>query len=371
MTLTLIALSVIDIVALLMLVGLLTKENLLNDHLKRYFKYSVHITIIIIINETGTFLVDNQGSGYKSFNEIFNVIGFLLTPLVPLLLIEIFSANVLKKNKYILIPTLINTLVVILSPWFGFIFKISSANVYERGNLFFIFIFVYVFNIGALAYVAWLNGRKRFFPIKWKILGLALFTLVGTTLQLIMPTVISSWHTATLALFLLYLLLSQFEASFDVLTGLFNRQAFESSIRTLSYKKDYSVVLVDINNFKETNDVYGHDTGDLALKEISEVIKKAFGNKLNGYRIGGDEICILFRSNDKKILKDHLGYIIDELDIQRKKHVWLPTISFGYAINDGAESTSFQTVYKQADKQMYLYKAKQKQEQKKNKSTIF
>ncbi|MCD4827017.1 MAG: GGDEF domain-containing protein [Acholeplasmataceae bacterium] len=362
MTLTLIALATIDIVALLMLIGLLRKENLLTDQFKKFFKYSVFIAIFIITNETGSYLVNNQSVGLKPLNEIFNVVGFALSPLVPLLLIEIFGENVIKRNKYIVIPTIVNAIASILSPWFGFIFHVSTLNVYERGNLFFIFVLVYITNIAILSYVAWLNGKERFFPIKWKILGLALFTLVGSSVQLILPNVLVTWHCVTLALFLLYLLLSEYDASFDALTNLYNRQAFENATKMLNHKKDFSVVLIDINNFKETNDIYGHDTGDLALKETSEVIKKAFGNKLNGYRIGGDEICIIFRSSDEKMLKKHLVEMSTELELKRKKHFWMPTISYGYSINDGVESTTFQEVYKKADQYMYLQKAKQKQE---------
>ncbi|BCR36260.1 GGDEF domain-containing protein [Mariniplasma anaerobium] len=362
MNLTLIAQYATDIIALLMLLGLLTKENLLNLHSKRFFKYSIFLTIIIIIAELGSLAVDNQGSSLKPLNQMFNIVGFSLTPLIPLMLIELFSQNVLKKHKFVFIPSILNAIAVLLSPWFGWIYKINIDNQYERGSLFIIFVVVYIINILVLSHIVWLSGRKRFFPIKWKILGLSLFTIVGTCIQLILPEVISSWHVVTLALFLLFILLSVFENSFDALTGLFNRLAFEKATSTLSYKKPYTIILIDINHFKKTNDEHGHDTGDLALKEIAEVIKNSISYELNGYRIGGDEFSLILETRDEIIISDYLNTIKCGLDERRKNNKMLPTISIGYSIHNGKKSLSFQDVYREADKHMYEDKKEQKKD---------
>lgn len=360
MDLTLITQYTTDIIALLMLFGLLTKENLLKTHIKRFFKYSIYLTIIIILAEMGSLVIDNQASSLKPINELFNIIGFSLTPLIPLMLTELFSQNVFKKNKYIFIPSIINALAVMLSPWLGWIYKINIDNQYERGSLFIIFVLTYIFNIIVLTYIVYLNGKKRYFPIKWKIFGLALFTVVGTCIQLVIPEIISSWHVVTLALFLLYIVLSEFENSFDALTGLFNRLAFEKATSALSYKKPYSLVLIDINHFKKTNDIHGHDKGDVALKEIAEVFKNSIGYKLNGYRIGGDEFSLILETRDEAIIANYLNAIKNNLHERSKKNAVLPTISIGYSIHDGNKSLTFKEVYREADKLMYEDKKAQK-----------
>jgi diguanylate cyclase (GGDEF)-like protein len=360
MDLTLIAQYMTDVVALLMLLGLLTYENLLKQHLKKFLKYSVFLTIIIILAELGSLAVDNQRISLIFLNHLFNIIGFSLTPLIPLVLMEIFSKDILKTYKCIYIPSIFNALAVFISPWLGWIYDVNSANQYERGSLFVIFILVYIINILILIHIVWLNGQKRFFPIKWKIIGLSLFTIVGTSIQLFLPEVISSWHVVTLAIFLLFILLSDFENSFDGLTGLFNRRAFEKSTASLSYKKPYSLILIDINHFKKTNDTHGHDTGDLALKEISDVFKKSIGHKLNGYRIGGDEFSIILGTRDESKVIKCLNSIKFDLYERRKKNPVLPTISVGYSIHDGSKSLTFKQIYKVADKLMYEDKEAQR-----------
>lgn len=94
----------------------------------------------------------------------------------------------------------------------------------------------------------------------------------------------------------------------DVLTGLENRLNFEEILeRTIQSskidKKMFTLIFLDLDNFKYVNDAFGHDCGDILLKEVAERLKKVIRNReivshtrLNDYsisRLGGDEFAIL------------------------------------------------------------------------------
>lgn len=84
----------------------------------------------------------------------------------------------------------------------------------------------------------------------------------------------------------------------DYLTGLYNRRyLFESGVNfyTDSKKKfkRFSVGLIDIDDFKEVNDTYGHDVGDMVLRKVSVILQTHFRDRDIVLRFGGDEFCVL------------------------------------------------------------------------------
>ncbi len=90
----------------------------------------------------------------------------------------------------------------------------------------------------------------------------------------------------------------QRQAITDELTGLFNRRYFENRlteeiVRYSRYGKPFSVLFLDMDNFKNYNDGYGHRAGDSLLREISQIIKKVVRKIDLCFRYGGDEFAII------------------------------------------------------------------------------
>jgi len=83
----------------------------------------------------------------------------------------------------------------------------------------------------------------------------------------------------------------------DSLTGLSNRYYFNKHLNKHLNKadpdKEFSLVLLDIDNFKNVNDVYGHATGDELLKAFADILKSTLPQNVLFARIGGDEFAIL------------------------------------------------------------------------------
>ncbi|MGL4970956.1 MAG: diguanylate cyclase, partial [Cetobacterium sp.] len=82
----------------------------------------------------------------------------------------------------------------------------------------------------------------------------------------------------------------------DSLTGVGNRHAYDKEIRKIFDEKikEYSMALLDVDFLREINNELGHSQGDIALKEVTKVIKKSGLEKI--YRIGGDEFAFLIEN---------------------------------------------------------------------------
>ncbi len=84
----------------------------------------------------------------------------------------------------------------------------------------------------------------------------------------------------------------------DGLTGMINRRALTDSLayevdRARRYHSELAIILCDIDNFKEINDTYGHDTGDRALQTLSSTLKTILRNSDIAGRYGGDEFMLI------------------------------------------------------------------------------
>ncbi len=87
-------------------------------------------------------------------------------------------------------------------------------------------------------------------------------------------------------------------AATDGLTGLFNRRTFENLLsrefqRASRHRREFSLALVDVDDFKKFNDSYGHPAGDQALASLGEAIRRSIRSTDLASRYGGDEMVII------------------------------------------------------------------------------
>lgn len=96
---------------------------------------------------------------------------------------------------------------------------------------------------------------------------------------------------------------SSFSASHDFLTGLANRRLlFDQLSHAVAYSKRNdscgALIMIDLDNFKPVNDCYGHEAGDLLLKEMARRIKQCVRDVDTVARVGGDEFVVLLSQVD-------------------------------------------------------------------------
>lgn len=96
-------------------------------------------------------------------------------------------------------------------------------------------------------------------------------------------------------------------ATTDALTGLFNRVGMYERIRQfmnedagIHIQNGVGVMFIDLDNFKQYNDTFGHDIGDVVLREMADIFKKAVGKEGFVSRHGGDEFIIILSTADKE-----------------------------------------------------------------------
>lgn len=346
----------IDIAALICLMWLTYSSTALNSNRKTPFLFGLILTLIVIVCEAGTLLAGKGSFDLRSLNILNNTLGFALTPIIPIVITFVTNKNMLLRHKILLLPTLIGVMAAVLSPLFGFIFYVDSSNQYFRGDYYFIFIASYYINLLFLFLSTLELTRKYNYPVLLKLIVLSLFVIIGTSVQLIVPTIYSTWHCVTLALFLFFLLISEFDSSFDILTGLYNRAAFEKAIKRLNPKSQISVIVFDIDDFKFINDTYGHVYGDTVIKDVAGIIREVFHKDFNCYRLGGDEFYLLGKETTEERLEELLRTFTNLLAEKRREGKSLPTVSYGYSISREGERLDFNKILKETDAQMYYYK---------------
>jgi len=152
------------------------------------------------------------------------------------------------------------------------------------------------------------------------------------------------------------------ESITDFLTGVFTRREFNKKIKDLNAiynksKKDFSIAYIDLDHFKNVNDKYGHDAGDIVLKTFSRVLKKKIDKNGIVYRYGGEEFVILFPTANKE---EANKFVIEvKKQINKSKFVYddktiKVTFSAGVALR--SEHRRVDDFIKEADR--LLYKAK-------------
>jgi len=130
--------------------------------------------------------------------------------------------------------------------------------------------------------------------------------------------------------------LSQNNANHDYLTKLYNRRYFFEKGRYLYEEakqagSDLCIAMLDIDYFKKVNDVYGHERGDAALKQLANLLMEAFSDSLVA-RFGGEEFCILIQDKADKVHQrlDAFRKQVEKLPIEQYKLNFFITVSIGF-----------------------------------------
>ncbi len=148
----------------------------------------------------------------------------------------------------------------------------------------------------------------------------------------------------------------------DSLTGLFNRTLFEEEIENLSNGRHFpvSIIMVDIDGLKETNDTYGHSAGDTLICKMSSILKRAFRAEDIVARIGGDEFVVLLPDTDISLLQNTVNRINVCLENANRKDGG-PFLKFSLGAATAESKNDLHDALKLADERMYQNKLTHKQ----------
>ncbi len=147
----------------------------------------------------------------------------------------------------------------------------------------------------------------------------------------------------------------------DLLSGFYNKATTEKIIekRLQSDNNNSAVIIIDIDNFKSTNDIFGHEYGDFVIKDISAKISRLISADAVAGRIGGDEFMIYAPCKDETAVTELCGALCRSI-----KHTYTcegitgrvsVSASIG-AVLSSVYGKNFETLYRLADIAMYVSK---------------
>jgi diguanylate cyclase (GGDEF)-like protein len=123
------------------------------------------------------------------------------------------------------------------------------------------------------------------------------------------------------------------KSRYDGLTGLYNRETFELLYTKLydscRYEdKKFSILMLDIDDFKEINDQFGHQVGDSILREVADSIMNSVRKEDIVARYGGEEIIIALKDSDEeeaKVIAERIRGAVECIEVKNSK----VTVSIG------------------------------------------
>lgn len=303
-------------------------------------------------------------------NPMFVIIGIALIYILPPIILSIFlkrqddKKNILRKNEWL------GALLIGLAINYLFKYPSVSNNVYICGL---------IISIGAFAYqlISKINCRnfaknpnlfKKEIGFTDVMQSIYTITIVALSCEML-------YKSAFIYIIAFLMLLRLLELSLhrivmeniewrhllkDDLTGVFNKSYLRKELkRMIEVGSKFTLIMIDLNNFKAINDKFGHVVGDDILIYFSDIISGVV-RKSDIYRYGGDEFCILIKSNSVK------NNIIERLDLRLRQNPYnlnnedvTLSASYGIVISKNSGMT-VDSIIDIADKNMYKDKKARK-----------
>jgi len=312
---------------------------------------------------------------YRALNQIGNFLSFLFNLALPSLWLAYVHSIVFPQKPldrrivaFLLVIYAVHLFLMLSTPFTGWLYCIDSDNVYHRGPLF--WVSVLLIAIILLASIVFLllhrqkigqgNLRTLMLFVLPPVSGIALqWMFYG--LSLVFPSLAIS--------FLIVLLNLQVQDMYtDYLTGINNRKKFDlylqQKIEASRDGKTFSAIMMDLNDFKSINDVYGHHVGDAALQAAAKLFRSCIRETDFIARIGGDEFCIITDITSKPQLRklvERINKSLAEFNESNSRPYKL-SVSMGYAVYDPESGVTLEEFKRHIDSLMYTRKHSAKAE---------
>jgi len=341
----------------------LFEKDSLQDKL---FMSILYVTAFMLFLDILSRLDGNSSAFYPVLNRTGNFLVFLLSPVIPSLWVAYVHFQVFHDEKRIKRLTLplgivnaVNAASMVFSLGKGRFYYIDSDNIYHRGPLFMVPVFI-TFTLLFAAFMLIFVNRKK--TGSKKFLSLAVLTFVpfvSIFLQIKFygsSIILNSIVLSTLVVFLNIQSQSMYT---DHLTGVNNRKKLdaylEKKVSLCTEGKSFSAILIDINDFKQINDTFGHQTGDIALETAVKLLKTCLRTGDFIARFGGDEFCIILDITDMNELEAVVSRINNRLEEYNKSgsSTFRLEFSMGFAVYDCTSHKNAAEFLERIDQLMY------------------
>jgi diguanylate cyclase (GGDEF)-like protein len=362
----------IDINIFSIFISLLILYDLYNRAGKQFVQYRLFKALLLAniallaIESIGWVFDGREGTAFAVIYMIINTVFYIVNPLPPFLWTIYVNYQVFgdvkqaRKMLYIyLTPLIVNAVFALMNPFTRTMFYLDQNNVYHRGPWFSLMVAAsYTYLLYTFIIVLFNRPRIE----KRNFLPLLLFSVpptIGGVLQAIFYGVSLIWSGMTLSLLIVYINIQNHRLNTDYLTGVFNRMEadkyIKSKIRNGSPRNSFSGILMDIDNFKEINDRYGHIAGDKILETTASLIKNALRKDDFLARYGGDEFIAIVdidRVSHLERTVDRINENIGNFNLN-SNHPFKLTVSIGYDVYKYNSGMDVEQFIKHIDALMY------------------
>jgi diguanylate cyclase (GGDEF)-like protein len=319
----------------------------------------------------------------NSLFYIFQIFAYYMS----VVFIDYFAYNDEARSRwlirYVSIFAALFSLSVLCNLVFHFYFYINENNRYTYGSWYFIRLILDYLPIPIIILDLCFSSKKTNPSQIYLIAFFGVLTGAGAALDLIFKTGSLAWPCFAAALLYLYFFIIRSDSKIDSLTGIGNRMAFNEFIEKLSRRnikvqvsierrlkkplsvnrqdrESWTIVMIDMDHFKQINDTLGHLEGDNALKDMAAIIKGCIRYTDFAARYGGDEFVVAARAETD--VESFINRLRAALASHNEKagRPYKLEISYGYDIFTTGSSRSIDDFLAHIDRLMYKHKAERR-----------
>lgn len=268
----------------------------------------------------------------------------------------------LRRNPLLrLVPLLLAEVLVVANLFTPLLFSVDSNGFYRRESWFLLDTLLSYSYLGYSFVRVLRNRREMDRQLVRPLILFHIIPFVGGVIQVCFYGSGFTLPSFALALLVCYVYIQQRQLGTDYLTSACNRLQADKELRQRmqsSSASPFAVLSLDINNFKNINDRFGHAVGDEALIETVQLLQRTLRRSDTLARYGGDEFLIISDIGDSDSLQHMTDRIHQAFSLfnQQSSRPYQLSLSIGSALYDPAKPVSQERLLALADARMYQQK---------------
>ncbi len=266
--------------------------------------------------------------------------------------------NMKKHALVYLAPFFLSVVMVAFNPLTNAMFTVSEGNVLTRQVGVIIVSIIMYLELAALLYISQRIKKRINTRLVRVVFLFMLFPIAASILELWFADIKLLWPAFSFSTFMVFLVLEKDSMLKDALTKLNTRAALETRIKQkLRRHEPFSLIMIDLDGFKNINDTFGHKSGDDALLIVASILEESVKRTDMVCRYGGDEFLILVESqrpNAASYIRDRIKSKVSAFN-KKKVKPYIIAMSFGLKFYNKSNITIKQLIT-EIDQLMYADK---------------